>query len=326
LKLVEDLTDFVIEGELNEGVQSVKAYVNYTVRPGLGKLNPFTNVFKTLSENAEKRRYPKEWAVRKLQRNFRAWKIRKERMEAEQFEAALSKAVLKKEISRMSEEKAYEVRRQRAEDKIREMVREWRERRRQGHTRSRLSLSSSALALYTNMCNAGPGSLVAATCARACRGILKDCEVVALLREFANKNEKPWEDIEPVAHRIVTFNWIESMEDLAIIEDHHWDAWNCPERIVSLVKEEVALRSRSGYSFACCSFTTGTASCCIGDCVSGCCGWVSGFWAVSEEKDKEEERASRERRRARRIEEEDSRSTTPRSGPSTSRRSLASRS
>lgn len=307
LKLADELEDLFTEVDADDQLHNMQAYVNYTVRPTLQQFAGSANPFANLKEDAEKRRNPKNWAAKKIQRNFRRRKEEEKRMETERLEQALLVMVDSKEVSVMSDDKSQELREKRALEKIRRAVRRWKARKKTSGLSIRASFTSihvEDLTDYYNMCPAGAGSAVVAVEARQCMGALKDCEVTTLLKRFAKKMQREWEDIMPYAHRIVTFNWIEKMQDLDLIEDRHWDEWDFPELLVVLIKAEVEANGRPGMKAAACSCFTGTASCCIGDCVGACCDALSGWWSYSDEKEKQKARED-ERRRFEKEEEEE---------------------
>eukprot|EP00929_Paragymnodinium_shiwhaense_P108063 TRINITY_DN74390_c0_g1_i1.p1 TRINITY_DN74390_c0_g1~~TRINITY_DN74390_c0_g1_i1.p1 ORF type:complete len:365 (-),score=81.24 TRINITY_DN74390_c0_g1_i1:256-1350(-) len=294
LKLVEELCEILIDAEATAVVNNTYAYVNYTLRPSL-QLMTAGAMFESLRDDAERRRNPRAWAARKLQQAFRRWKKEKAKREDAEFVQNLYSSLSKNDFCRKSEEEAALLREKRANDKIRRMVRRWQARRRSGDGDSdRLSIFSvysEWMEEYLTMCPSGTGCLVVPASIRACQGALKECEVTRLLRKFARKLQRPWEEILPYVHRLVTFNWIETCEDLSLIDEHHWNEWEFPEGLVVLIKEEVEAQSKPGFRAAASSALMGAGNCIIGDLVGAAVDWMSSWAAYQDEAEKQRQRA-----------------------------------
>jgi len=72
-------------------------------------------------------------------------------------------------------------------------------------------------------------------------GHARDCEVSRLLhRVFGVAKQGAEGTNEVYLHRLVTQNWIEEIEDLNLVEDKHYEDWNFPEKIVVVLKQELA--------------------------------------------------------------------------------------
>jgi len=295
LKLVDELCEFMIDAEATAAVNSTFAYINYNVRPSL-QLMAVGGMFDSLREDAERRRNPRVWAARKLQTAFRRWQKNKSKRESEAFLASLRGSLSKNDFCRKSDEEAAIVRERRASDKIRRLVRRWKTQRQDEADCDRMSqmsmfsVHSEWMEEFMAMCPSGAGSLVVPAAMRMCRGELKDCEVTRLLQRLAGKLRRPWDEFVPYVHRLVTFNWIETCEDLNLIDEHHWMEWDFPEGLVVLIKEEVTAMSKPGFRAAAGSALMGAGNCIIGDAVGAAVEWMTGWMSYQSEAEKQRQR------------------------------------
>eukprot|EP00927_Polykrikos_kofoidii_P033727 TRINITY_DN28554_c0_g1_i1.p1 TRINITY_DN28554_c0_g1~~TRINITY_DN28554_c0_g1_i1.p1 ORF type:complete len:382 (+),score=83.62 TRINITY_DN28554_c0_g1_i1:127-1272(+) len=289
LKLIDEVCEALLDADTNAAVSSMQAYVNYSLKPSLAWFSG-ASILDSLRSDAARRRDPEEWAAKKLQHAFRRWQRRKEQAANESFMLAIAESIDENEVCRLQGAQHEEVRRKRAEEKLRRMVRRWKLRKARGQSSSTEFQADSIKHLLAS-CSSGAGSLVVATSARETHGSLRECEVTELLRRFAWKMNRPWDEILPYAHRLVTFNWLESFEDLAIVEDRHWDEWDVPERLVVMVKVEIESATKPGYQQALISGLTGTATCCcLGDCCGAFMDWFGAYRYYSQENDQQRAR------------------------------------
>lgn len=89
--------------------------------------------------------------------------------------------------------------------------------------------------------NSSAGGGLADLLLRHSAGHARDCEVTRLLHRVFGVAKQGVEGTNEVyLHRLVTQNWIEEIEDLNLVEDKHYEDWNFPEKIVVVLKQELA--------------------------------------------------------------------------------------
>merc|ERR1719474_1969641 len=69
-----------------------------------------------------------------------------------------------------------------------------------------------------------------------------DCEVTRLVRDLCRQLNRSDQEVLPHLHRIVTLNWIESLDDLDLVSEDHWADWEVPEKLVISIKAAVSAR------------------------------------------------------------------------------------
>eukprot|EP00928_Gymnodinium_smaydae_P016952 TRINITY_DN1643_c0_g4_i1.p1 TRINITY_DN1643_c0_g4~~TRINITY_DN1643_c0_g4_i1.p1 ORF type:complete len:465 (+),score=99.07 TRINITY_DN1643_c0_g4_i1:93-1397(+) len=299
-------------------LRQVRAYLNYSVLPTAARWFDMPGGIKSLQDDAERRRNPDLWATRKLQRAYRRRRsARRRREEGRRLEAAMKAELEEDEYeckARLrSPAEAAALRDARARERLARLARQWRQRRKAeaaaeaqaaGEAEApattstrRKSRSYEEAERIAALNTSGLGSAVSAATSRRCRGRLKDCEVTKLMKLFAKQIGRDWELVEPHAHQLVTFNWLESAEDLQLIEHRHWVAWNMPEVLAVMIRDEVFLNQRPGLTSCLCAMMTGSVSCCfLGDMVGAGCDLFAGFvdlrWEQEQNARREEAKAA----------------------------------
>ncbi|CAJ1337340.1 unnamed protein product [Effrenium voratum] len=238
LKLIDEIYDFLAENEADEGAHNVNAYVNYTLRPAMQSYMTPSISFNKLRDDAEKRRQPTVWAAKRLQRWFRHRQQQRARRPVITEDQVLS-WVEDDDFFKPDAGKSQELREKRAKESLKKGVTRWRQRkaREKAEGVSGLQRQPPADPFLAK---------IVATCANTIPAFLaqraatepKDCEVSQLFKEFAKTLSQAQEDVKPYIHRLVTINWIEEKEDLALVEDRHWESWAIPEKLVVLAKIE----------------------------------------------------------------------------------------
>eukprot|EP00929_Paragymnodinium_shiwhaense_P088854 TRINITY_DN49162_c0_g1_i1.p1 TRINITY_DN49162_c0_g1~~TRINITY_DN49162_c0_g1_i1.p1 ORF type:complete len:401 (-),score=71.68 TRINITY_DN49162_c0_g1_i1:44-1246(-) len=229
LKLCYKLIEALADDAAADYWKGITSTVNYTLRPKLAKLQGGTVQF------LQKKSNPREWAAIKMQ-NFYRKRQRIKALEAQQEEARLTQpdddevaALLGGEdFRRMDADEAHQVRVARAEDKIRRAVRRWkarRERRLRGEDTSSAPTRRFSLTLMSAMT---PGVL----------GPPKDCEVADFLMKLGH-DELGYNEGEVTGwvRMVVNQHWIEQMDDIDLIDERHWRAWEVPKKFSDKVKE-----------------------------------------------------------------------------------------
>lgn len=307
LKLIDEMFDFLNDKEADAIISGFSAWVNYTVRPNLERWTGLSSSIEALRMDAEKRRQPDVWAAKRLQRSFRRRQAKKNRERDEcLLQEALNEVHEKGDICRLSEKASEARRRRRAEEKIARAVRVWVERLRatkraqqkgsrgkgKGAESSRevsslssgskgglnLTLGNPSLSKpfsdgRASVTSASGQSDLAAALVRLSRGEVRRCPVEGLVRQVGRIMHREERDMMPYLHRLVTQNWLEELEDLDLVEDHHWEAWEMPEKFVILMKQELAehkgeSRSRR-WSEVGASVGISTAAASVGDWTTG---------------------------------------------------------
>mmetsp|Transcript_52154 Transcript_52154/g.91665 ORF Transcript_52154/g.91665 Transcript_52154/m.91665 type:complete len:417 (+) Transcript_52154:43-1293(+) len=328
LKLVDEIFDLLNEREADSILSGLSAWVNYTMRPNLERWTGVTSSIEALRSDAEKRREPRLWAVKRLQRSFRRRQAKEHRERDERLmREALDDAHDKDDFCRLSDKASHARRKRRAEEKIARAVRVWVERlratkrvqqrgsRSKGkglESRSEASSLSSGSALskggYPGGANLihvstsllkspteGKASITSvsgqtdlrAALMRLSKGEVRRCPVEGLVRQIGRIMQREERDMTPYLHRLVTQNWLEDLEDLDLVEDHHWEAWDMPEKLVILMKQELAEhrgQNRSQrWDEVKSSVSLSTAAAAVGDWTTGVteamawgAGWLTG--------------------------------------------------
>lgn len=229
LKLCFKIMEAMADEAAADYWKGLNATVNYTLRPKMAKLQSGTVQF------MQKRANPKDWAARKMQAYFRkrqrlkAMKANEDEEKAKHMDDAEMEDLLAgEEFKRMDDNEAHQLREQRAKDKIRRAVRRWKARRERklrgedvdggGIRRFSLLLSHATT----------PGVL----------GAPKDCEVTDFLMKLG-QDELGFEEekVTGWVRMIVNQHWIENIEDLDLVDDRHWKAWDVPKKFSDKVRE-----------------------------------------------------------------------------------------
>jgi hypothetical protein len=258
LKLIDEIYDFLAETEADDTVRGLNHFVNYTLRPTVSWILPTTKAMDWVNDSYLREKDPELWAALKIQHRFRRRKLLRQR-EAEAKERKNDEVLYDGEsgdIKRASEEQRYQVRKKRAEAKLRMLIPRWRERRQRrlrdggtGISESKFGFGDIASMVMTEAQDAarakheelfsapdcGKGT-IACHLLKASRATLKNCEVTRALKKISRELGKTEIDVIPVIHRLVTLNWIEDLDDLDVVADRHWDAWKIPEKIVVQLK------------------------------------------------------------------------------------------
>eukprot|EP00930_Biecheleria_cincta_P040617 TRINITY_DN27822_c0_g1_i1.p1 TRINITY_DN27822_c0_g1~~TRINITY_DN27822_c0_g1_i1.p1 ORF type:complete len:316 (+),score=71.30 TRINITY_DN27822_c0_g1_i1:73-1020(+) len=239
LKLIDEINDWLDENQAESNLSDVSAYINYNVRPVMAMVaNPVIN---TLQEVSEKQRYPQSWAARRIQRNFRARQARKLRKPLVTDEQVMS-WVEEGEFFKPSEKQSQELREKRAKEIIRGGVKMWKERKERERAAGKKISTKKELPkdqFLASLIKSNPGSIPALLASRAGPEPIR-CPVTEMFEDLGPEVTLTAEDLRPVMHRLVTINWIEEVEDLSLVEDRHWEAWNVPEKVAQLVKEKAS--------------------------------------------------------------------------------------
>lgn len=239
LKLIDEIYDFLAENEADEGAHDFNAYVNYTLRPTMQSYLTPSITFSKLRDDAEKRRQPRTWAAKRLQRWFRHRQQQRARKPVITEDQVLS-WVEDGDFFKPDAGKSQETREKRAKESLKKGVARWRARKAREKAeglsgpQQRAPPADSFLA---KIVETSPNTIPAFLAQRAAAKP-RDCEVYQLFTEFGNKLNQSEEEMRPYVHRLVTINWIEEKEDLVLVEDRHWDAWAIPEKLVVLAKIE----------------------------------------------------------------------------------------
>jgi hypothetical protein len=249
LKLVDAMFDSAIDVEVDDIASGVSDWVNYSLPTAMDQYvkGPISTAFKKLRDDSEKRQNITEWAAKKLQRAYRRYKYRKDQMRED---AIMSKAMkeldTQNDFRRLNDKDNEARRRKRAEARIKIAVRRWRERRKvNGRAPKGADQSVAARAsLVSNRRFSASASLafqsgLAISLVRLSGGKVRDCQVSKLLHNICRALRQDGEDSLPFFHKLVTQNWIEELDDLALVEDPHWEAWGFPEKMVILLKQEL---------------------------------------------------------------------------------------
>jgi len=238
LKLIDEIYDFLAENEVDEGAHDVNAYMNYTLRPAMQSYLTPSISFSKLRDDAEKRRQPQTWAAKRLQRWFRHRQQQRARKPVITEDQVLS-WVEDEDFFKPDAGKSQEMREKRAMQSLKKGVARWRARKTREKTEGVSGIQRAAptdpfLAKIVEM---SPNTIPAFLAQRAA-AVPRDCEVYQLFIQFGNSLNQSEEEMRPYVHRLVTINWLEEKEDLALVEDRHWDAWAIPEKLVVLAKLE----------------------------------------------------------------------------------------
>lgn len=130
------------------------------------------------------------------------------------------------------------------------------------------NMAFSAAAPQVASCVATMG--LAASLVRMGDGKVKDCDVSTLLFGICQSLKLDNEELLPYFHKLVTQNWIEKIDDLDLVEDRHWEAWQFPEKIVILLRQELLEQQESR------RLQVADVAISIGNMVSGVTGWLFG--------------------------------------------------
>jgi hypothetical protein len=243
LKLVDEMFDFVIDTEATALASGASAWVNYSFRPALNQYltGPIGSTFELLRDQALKKKDPETWAVKRLQRFFRR---RMREKSKQRDELLMSKALrgydTRGDFRRLKDEDNEARRRNRAEARIRRVVRAWVERRRAQKKTSRADgFEPRGSVKGGSMDSIEAGNGLAASFVRMSGGKVKDCDVSKLLFGVCRKLKLEDEEVLNYFHKLITQNWIEDIDDLDLVDDQHWEAWRFPEKIVILLKQEL---------------------------------------------------------------------------------------
>lgn len=259
LKLVDEIDDYMLDTKATAISSGVSAWVNYTARPALVRMTGISGAMETLRRDAEKRNYPETWAARRLQR---WWRRRKNERDQRLLQKALRSSLSAEDFKRPTERETERVRRARAEEKIRQAVRQWVERRRAAKNsqkgRGKSGSSASAAAARSTpqgKSQASPGARLslrsedgsergtasnslAAALLRMSRGEVRPCEMALAAKRVVAAMGRDEKEMMPHIHRLVTQNWLEELDDLDLVEDRHWQAWGMPEKFVMSLRDE----------------------------------------------------------------------------------------
>ncbi|CAE7168346.1 for [Symbiodinium pilosum] len=238
LKLIDEVYDFLEENDADEGAHNVNAYVNYTLRPAVQGFTPSIS-FTKLRDDAEKRRHPKTWAARRLQRWFRNRQRQRARRPLVTDDQVLS-WVEDGDFFKPDSGKSKEMREKRAKESLKKGVARWRERKLREKAqgiRGPQARPPPADPFLAKIAATSPNTIPAFLAQRAAAQPRK-CEVSELFSEFGKTLNQSDEELRPYVHRLVTINWLEEKEDLMLVEDRHWEAWAIPEKLVVLAKKE----------------------------------------------------------------------------------------
>jgi len=244
LKLIDEIYDFLDETAADEGAHNVNAYVNYTIRPAVQSFTPSVS-FTKLRDDAEKRRHPKTWAARRLQRWFRNRQKQRARRELVTDDQVLS-WVEDGDFFKPDAGKSKELREKRAKESLKKGVARWRERKAREKAegiRGPQTRPPPADPFLAKIAATSPNTIPALLAQRAATRP-RECEVSQLFSEFGKSLNQSEDEMRPYVHRLVTINWLEDKEDLALVEDRHWEAWAIPEKLVVLAKREAEKTSR----------------------------------------------------------------------------------
>lgn len=268
LKLISELQEELQNDEAKANVAGVNAWVNYTARPWVQRSAPYllTRAFK---DNVQRRVDPEEWAALRLQG---AWRCRKLRQQKAQDEVLV--AFDMEDFATQTEEEKYRIRRERAEARIKRFVRRWRYNRlKKGSSKvpshptgsaagarvaaRRQTALAAALQVADQAVAAAAASdpevevfgySISKHLAQASQGKMRNCEVTELLVKLGKNMGKSKEEMAPHIHRLVTLNWLEDIDDLRLIEEHHWADWEMPERLVIAIKADLLERREARVS------------------------------------------------------------------------------
>jgi len=268
LKLIAEVAEALENDQATSNVAGINAWINYTARPWLHGSAAF-RMARHLSDGVQRRQDPQEWAAMRLQGAWRCRKRRRQKLQDEVLEAFDPE-----DFTVPSEQEKLLIRTQRAEERIRRMVRRWKYRKaEQGASLSPAADSAdappSAAAAATAAVDAAAAAeqilptgndaelvsgfhlakhLAVASSRRLQPGELPECETTELILKLAQDMGRQKEDMAAHVHRLVTLNWLEDVEDLRLVEDHHWTEWDMPERMVIAIKGELAQRRETGLS------------------------------------------------------------------------------
>lgn len=213
LRLVHEIVDASHEMDASRSVAGFVGVLNYHVRPSLDPaLSAIPGVLRQLRSDALRRRHPEVWAGRRIVRWWRTILQDRRRTACERADVAHAVSgrwlgLVQEDFKRPSAEEADGLRRQRALQTLRVLVCRWRFQR----------------ALGRGLHSREP----------------KECEVTDLLRGFAVELRRGWSEVRPHAFTIVSDHWLETVMDLEIVEERHWEAWGVPEKLVQLLKAEL---------------------------------------------------------------------------------------
>eukprot|EP00913_Durusdinium_trenchii_P020903 g19641.t1 len=167
--------------------------------------------FSKLRDDAEKRRQPRTWAAKRLQRWFRHRQQQRARKPVITEDQVLSWVEELMFISYHAEGGSQlETREKRAKESLKKGVARWRARKAREKAeglsgpQQRAPPADSFLA---KIVETSPNTIPAFLAQRAV-----DCEVYQLFTEFGNKLNQSEEEMRPYVHRLVTINWIEEKE------------------------------------------------------------------------------------------------------------------
>lgn len=226
--------------------------MNYTLRPSFSWVSS-THALAMWEEEYVKHADPETWAARKIQRLYQNRKVRAERQDADALEEANEHCGVPAsgDSKRLGCDERYRRRKERAEEKLRGLVKTWRERRQrslagkgsiqvgsaEASSKSRSETLTTAHEVLVPVLRKDRDS-IGAHLLRASGRRLKDCEVTRAVRKIGRQISRTEADMIPHVHRLVTLNWIEDLDDVHLISDRQWEAWNIPEKVVVQLKSE----------------------------------------------------------------------------------------
>lgn len=254
MKLIHAIWAYLEDHAAQANLASMSAFINYTLRPTVAAYGPAAAV-SFMKDKFNRHSNPEEWAARKLQGYFRCRQARRARLKDE----ALDK-LEPMEYKRLSPEQSFELRKSRAEAKLRKLVHRWRHnravrlaklgpggehmRRSQRRVSHNVKLTA-AVPVIQLTANAGAvgANLIFDHCVAVSKGRIKDCEVTEMIRSIADELGRTREELDGLIHRLVTMNWLEAVDDLEFVADRHWTSWEVPEKVAQVIKQKLLERT-----------------------------------------------------------------------------------
>lgn len=242
VKLVAAISNFYSEHETDAAVKAMVSFYSYTVRPFLDG-NVVVAAFRDVRTNYLKNNNIEEWAAIKMQRAWRRMRFRKSRI-LEEVQGRLLDA----DFSRKTPEEASRMRQLRAENTIRKFVRRWKDRQAKSKDTQTKKRYSKVLPNPKNPAAANKNFNVDIGIVEHCLSVSDeplDCKVSDFLRQLGHNAGRSEEEIENLLICVVTCNWLEDLDDLNLVEPHHWVMWKVPVKLSWTVDQAVQERQEN---------------------------------------------------------------------------------
>lgn len=242
LKLANEIGETLRQREAEAIEHGVQSLWKYELAPALTRLGVVGSAVSTMQDSLEKKRDPEKWAAKRILAAVRRWRARAAARNGRRVSISLIRPPGgesqsdKSDVSDSDEdyqvestERALERRESRAHDRIEAAMMKYAERRRQ---RGEGGQQKKAMLHFWPIKKD-------AKIPEFDLQLVPNCEVKALLLRLAKECNRTDKQVAPHVHRLVVQHWLETIEDLDLIEEEHWDSWSIPYRLVFLINQHM---------------------------------------------------------------------------------------